>query len=189
MEDIENDPEPNLRELLRWKRKRNKAPTAKSNSLPCCVKVKTPDGRIIYKLRRCTRPTCSMQGGPGGRLKHRSLICCMAQEDAKEENDKEVEEKTVTREETQATAEEKLEKVNLSTEPIPRLNPSLVMHMLNVEPRTKPVAQLAKVFHTQSGCPISCPYQMICRFQKSQPSLPRRQISPTKYELVDRFYC
>ena len=89
-----------------------------------------------------------MQGGPGGRLKHRSLICCMAQEDAKEENDKEVEEKTATRKETQATAEEKLEKVNLSTEPIPRLNPSLVMHMLNVEPRTKPVAQLAKVFHT-----------------------------------------
>ena len=81
-----------------------------------------------------------MQGGLRGGPKHRSLICCMTQEDAKEESDKEVEEKTVTREETQATAEEKLEEVNLGTELIPRLNLTLVVHMLNMEPGTKPVA-------------------------------------------------
>ena len=31
---------------------------------------------------------------------------------------------------------------------MPGLDPSLVMHMLNVEPRTWLVAQLARVFHT-----------------------------------------
>lgn len=31
---------------------------------------------------------------------------------------------------------------------IPRANPNLVVHTLNVEPRTKPVAQPARAFHT-----------------------------------------
>lgn len=31
---------------------------------------------------------------------------------------------------------------------MPRLDPNLVVHKLNMEPVTKPVAQLARVFHT-----------------------------------------
>lgn len=33
---------------------------------------------------------------------------------------------------------------------MPGLDPRLVVHMLNVDPRPKPVAQLARVFHTET---------------------------------------
>lgn len=46
----ENDLESNLRELLEQKRKRKEAPTTELDSLLCCVRVKTPNGRIMYKL-------------------------------------------------------------------------------------------------------------------------------------------
>lgn len=46
-EGIENNLEPNLRELLKCKRKRKEAPTTKLDGLPCCIKVKTSDGRIV----------------------------------------------------------------------------------------------------------------------------------------------
>ena len=37
---------------------------------------------------------------------------------------------------------------------MPGLDPSLVVHTLNVELRTKPVAQLARIFHTDIEAPI-----------------------------------
>ena len=49
-EDIENDLEPDLRGLLEWKRKRKEAPTVESDNLLCYVRIKTPNGRMVYKL-------------------------------------------------------------------------------------------------------------------------------------------
>ena len=49
-EDVDNDPKPNLRELLERKRKRKEPPTTELDDLLHCVKVKTPDGKIMYKL-------------------------------------------------------------------------------------------------------------------------------------------
>lgn len=49
-EDIQSDPEPDLRELLARKRKRKEAPAAESNDIPQCIRVRGPDGRIVYKL-------------------------------------------------------------------------------------------------------------------------------------------
>ena len=49
-EDIQDDPEPDLRELLARKRKRREASAAESDDTPQCVRVRGPDGRIVYKL-------------------------------------------------------------------------------------------------------------------------------------------
>ena len=49
-EDVENDLKPDLRELLERKRKRKEPPTTELDNLLPCVKVKTPDGKIMYKL-------------------------------------------------------------------------------------------------------------------------------------------
>ena len=59
-EDIQSDPEPDLRKLLSQKKKRKEAPTVELDDTLQCVRVRGLDGRIIYKLRRCTRPTCDM---------------------------------------------------------------------------------------------------------------------------------
>lgn len=48
--DIQDDPKLDLKELLAQKKKRKKAPTSKSSGTPRCIRVRTPDGRIIYKL-------------------------------------------------------------------------------------------------------------------------------------------
>ena len=47
-EDVQGDLELDLRELLAPKKK--KAPTAKSDDTPQCVRVRGLDGRIMYKL-------------------------------------------------------------------------------------------------------------------------------------------
>ncbi|KAK9983661.1 hypothetical protein SO802_033186 [Lithocarpus litseifolius] len=49
-EDIQSDPEPNLRKLLSQKKKRKEAPTTDSDDTPQCVRVRGPNGRIIYKI-------------------------------------------------------------------------------------------------------------------------------------------
>lgn len=49
-EDIQDDLEPDLRELLMRMKKRKEFPTSKSSGSPRCVKVQTPDGKIVYKL-------------------------------------------------------------------------------------------------------------------------------------------
>ena len=49
-EDIQDDPELDLRELLARKRKRKEASTAESNDTPQCIRVRDPNGRIVYKL-------------------------------------------------------------------------------------------------------------------------------------------
>nr|XP_023906284.1 uncharacterized protein LOC112018007 [Quercus suber] len=48
--DIQDDPEPDLRELLARKRKRKEAPTADSEDTPHCVRIRGLDSRIVYKL-------------------------------------------------------------------------------------------------------------------------------------------
>ena len=47
---VENDLKPDLRELLERKRERKEPPTTELDNLLHCVKVKTPDGKIMYKL-------------------------------------------------------------------------------------------------------------------------------------------
>ena len=49
-EDIQDDPEPNLRKNLSRKKKRKEAPTLESNDTLQCVKVQGPNGKIVYKL-------------------------------------------------------------------------------------------------------------------------------------------
>ena len=48
--DVQNDPELDLRELLAQKKKRKEAPAAELDDTPQCVRVRGPDGRIVYKL-------------------------------------------------------------------------------------------------------------------------------------------
>ena len=49
-EDVQGDLEPDLRELLARKKKRKEAPAIESDDTPQCVRVRGPDGRIVYKL-------------------------------------------------------------------------------------------------------------------------------------------
>ena len=49
-EDVQGDIEPDLRELLAQKKKRKEAPTVESDDTPQCVRVRGPNGRIVYKL-------------------------------------------------------------------------------------------------------------------------------------------
>ena len=48
--DIQSDSKLDLRELLSQKKKRKEVPAAKSDDIPRCVRVRGPDGRIVYKL-------------------------------------------------------------------------------------------------------------------------------------------
>ena len=49
-EDVQGDPESDLREFLAQKNKRKEAPAAESDDTPQCVRVRGLDGRIVYKL-------------------------------------------------------------------------------------------------------------------------------------------
>ena len=49
-EDVQSDPEPNLRELLARKKKRKEALAAESDNTPQCIRVRGLDGKIVYKL-------------------------------------------------------------------------------------------------------------------------------------------
>ena len=49
-EDVRNDLEPDLRELLSQKKKMKEALATESNDTPQCIRVRGPDGRIVYKL-------------------------------------------------------------------------------------------------------------------------------------------
>jgi len=77
-EDIQDNPEPNLRELLMRRKKRREAPTSESSDMPQCVRVRTSEGRIVYKLWRCARPTCSTRGDPRQGSQHKNLVCYVA---------------------------------------------------------------------------------------------------------------
>ena len=50
LEDVQGDPEPDLRELLAQKKKRNEAPVVVSDDTPQCVRVRGLNGRIMYEL-------------------------------------------------------------------------------------------------------------------------------------------
>ena len=49
-EDVQSDPEPDLKELLAQKKKRKEAPTVESDNTPQCIRVRGLDGKIVYKL-------------------------------------------------------------------------------------------------------------------------------------------
>ena len=49
-EDIQDDPKPNLRELLARKRKRREVLATESDDTSQCIRVQDLDGRIVYKL-------------------------------------------------------------------------------------------------------------------------------------------
>ena len=49
-EDIQGDPEPDLRELLARKKKRKEVLATESDNTPQCIRVRGLDGRIVYKL-------------------------------------------------------------------------------------------------------------------------------------------
>ena len=48
--DVQDDPKPDLRELLARKKKRKEAPAAELDEVPRCVRIRGLDGKIIYKL-------------------------------------------------------------------------------------------------------------------------------------------
>ena len=48
--DVQNDPEPDLRELLGRKKKRKEALAAEPDEVPQCIRVRGLDGKIVYKL-------------------------------------------------------------------------------------------------------------------------------------------
>ena len=49
-EDIQDNPKPDLMELLMRKIKRKEVSTSKLNNNPRCVRVRTPNNNIVYKL-------------------------------------------------------------------------------------------------------------------------------------------
>ena len=49
-EDVQDDLEPDLRELLARKKKRKEAPAVEPDETPQCIRVRDLDGRIVYKL-------------------------------------------------------------------------------------------------------------------------------------------
>ena len=116
-EDIQDDPKLGLRELLLWKRKRKEVLTPEPDSTPQCVRVRALDDKIIYKLWRCTGLTCSTQGGLERGLQHKTLVCYVAQESSGEESNMESEKKITTEKEVQVTVKEKLEEIDLGTDP------------------------------------------------------------------------
>ena len=116
-EDVQEDPKLDLRELLmRWKKRKN-APTSELSGTPRYVQIRTPDGRIVYKLWRCAGPTCNTQGGPRRGLQHKSIVCCVVQENSEEESDAESEKEVVAQKDAQVTTKEKLEEIDLGTNP------------------------------------------------------------------------
>ena len=48
-EDVQDDPEPDLRELLAQKKKRKEAPAAEPDKVPQCIRVRGLDGKIVYE--------------------------------------------------------------------------------------------------------------------------------------------
>ena len=49
-EDVQDDPEPDLRKLLARKKKRKEAPAVEPDEMPQCLRVRGLDDRIVYKL-------------------------------------------------------------------------------------------------------------------------------------------
>ena len=48
--DVQDDQEPDLRELLALKKKRKEAPVAELDEVPQCIRIRGLDGKIVYKL-------------------------------------------------------------------------------------------------------------------------------------------
>ena len=78
LEDVQNDLEPDLRELLSQKKKMKEAPATELDNTLQCVRVRGPDGRIVYKLWRCVGPMSEIQAGLRQKWQYKSLVCCVA---------------------------------------------------------------------------------------------------------------
>ena len=48
--DVQDDPEPDLRELLTRKKKRKEVPAAEPDEVAQCIKIRGLNGKIVYKL-------------------------------------------------------------------------------------------------------------------------------------------
>ena len=86
--DVQDDPEPDLRELLARKKKRKEAPATKPDEVPRCVRIRGLNGKIIYKLWRCVGPTGKLQVGPAQKKQHKSLACCVVEKSLEKEEGK-----------------------------------------------------------------------------------------------------
>ena len=75
-------------------------------------------------------PTCGMQMGLKQELQHKSLLCCVAQESLEEESNEEKDEEVNAEKDAQVMAEEKLEEVNLGSDP-PELRPISISSRLS----------------------------------------------------------
>ena len=106
--------------------------------------------------------TSEIRAGPTQECQHGSLACCIAQESLKRKEEKD--EEVMTEMDAQFVAEEQLKEVDLGSgsqesRPISisanltKKEKSelvlLIAHMLNVDPQAKPVAQPARIFHTE----------------------------------------
>ena len=121
-EDVQGVPEPDLRELLAQKKKSKEAPAAETDDTPQCVRVRGPNGRIVYKLCRYARPTSEILAGLTQEGQRKSLACCVAQKSSGEESNKEKDKKIMVEKEVQVMAVEEFEEVDLwsgSQEPRP----------------------------------------------------------------------
>ena len=151
-----------------------------------------------------------MRRGLGQGSQHKSLVCCVAQENSEEESDTESEKEATVEKDTQVTAEEKLKEVDLGTDlqkPRPislssklpedekaelillfkefrdvfawdynkilGLDLGLVVLTLNINPKSKPVAQPAKVFYTEIEEHIVKEVQKLLLLASSNPSKTR----------------
>ena len=64
-EEIEDDQEPNLRELLIQKKRKNEEATRSKGSLSQCIQVNLPGGKAVYCLGRYVWPPYRLQEGLG----------------------------------------------------------------------------------------------------------------------------
>ena len=49
-EDVQDDPEPDLRELLARKKKRKEVSVVEPDEVPQCIRDRGLDGKIVYRL-------------------------------------------------------------------------------------------------------------------------------------------
>ena len=66
---------------------------------------------------RCVGPTCGTQGGPREKLQHKTLVYYVAQESSGEESNTKGEKRITTEKEVQVMVEQKLEEIDLGTDP------------------------------------------------------------------------
>ena len=72
-EDVEGDPEPDLRELLARKKKRKDATAVELDDTPQCVRVRGLDGKICVQIMKVRRAHEQNKSGPHLRVAAREF--------------------------------------------------------------------------------------------------------------------